>query len=79
MGYGVNPILKIFTVTLGTRDYPNRVALRAHVIYPGRSEPENIVFLFRTLHAVRRWCLWMGLTRLERDPSDDPVIVESWI
>jgi hypothetical protein len=34
---------------------------------------------FDELEKARQWLHGRGLTRLDRHPTDDPVIVESWI
>jgi hypothetical protein len=57
-------------------DYPNHVVIRTWYVR------ENAIPSVRTLHASiadARASLPPGLTRLPRDPSDEPQIVESWI
>jgi hypothetical protein len=34
---------------------------------------------FEELDRARQWLLEKGLTRLDRHPTDDPVIVETWL
>lgn len=68
----------IFTITLGTRDYPDRAVLRRHVYAAGA---EALIADFHplavapTVELVRRF-LPAGLVRFESIASDDGVVAE---
>jgi hypothetical protein len=71
----------MFTVYERPRDYPDKFVVRRWWIGkdPGRPIPDpDWFYLADTLDEVRahvpRHCV-----RLERDPNDDPKIVEVWI
>ena len=74
-----NDSLIIWTVYDHPLDFPFGFVARAHRIEPGTSTPTDQAFSANTLEAVRNALTGMGLTRIERSPDDDPVIVESWI
>jgi hypothetical protein len=64
------------------RDYPHSFVARRWRLVDGAKEPDRLPLVVGpTLEAVREvlHCSAFGLTRLERDPYDDPVIVEVWI
>jgi hypothetical protein len=60
-----------------TRDYPGRWIARLHLSLP-TPEPTQYVILADTLEALRAR-LPLDLTRLARNPEDDPVIEEVWL
>jgi hypothetical protein len=70
--------LTIWTVTWNSRDYPNQATARPHLVGPGSHNVVTAVLLAESLDAVRE-LLPVGLTRMERMPEDDPVIVEVWL
>lgn len=70
--------LPIWTVCGATRDFPGEFTARLHLVVGPRSFPTAKVLRAPTLEAIRG-LLPKGLTRIPRDPKDDPVIVESWI
>lgn len=59
-------------------DMPEWYVARRREITPGKDEPTGDFLLGNTLDAVRD-LLPVGLVRLCRDPTDDPVIVEIWL
>ena len=69
--------LLVWTIYERPSDYPECYVVRPHAI---RNGPYALDFVLTapTLKALRAM-LPVGLTRLSRDESDDPVIVESWV
>lgn len=70
-----------FAVYEKPADFPNSFVVRKWFIDPGSTEPRpdrNPCIIGPTLEAVREQ-IPAGLTRIERLPADDPVIVEVWI
>lgn len=62
------------------RDYPGHFVVRPHLIQkegkPAIRSPNG--YLFDDLDSARQF-IPIGMVRINRDPSDDPVIVESYI
>lgn len=72
-------ILCLYTVYKYPKDYPDKFVVRRWEIN-GKPQPENkeIVAVGEDLQEVRSK-LPHGLCRIERQPEDDPVIVETWL
>ena len=73
--------MEMFVVYARPRDYPDKFVVRRWWIGRTPGEPEADADWFRladTLEEVRAhipaWCV-----RLERDPNDEPQIVECWL
>jgi len=69
-----------WTIYKYPKDYPDRYVVRAWTIGDEGEvvfNPEVLV-LSVTLEEAREY-LPVGLIRVERDPEDDPVIVETWL
>jgi hypothetical protein len=73
--------MEMFVVYKRPRDYPDKFVVRRWWVgkTPGHPDPDSDWFyLGETLEEVRahvpEWCV-----RLERDPNDEPQIVEVWI
>ncbi len=62
------------------RDCPNYFVVRPHLIQKEGKPPipSRNGHLFDDLASARQF-IPFGMIRINRDPSDDPVIVESWI
>jgi hypothetical protein len=75
-----NGFLVMWTVTWNTSDYPWQAAARPILVGVGTSttQPLRSVLLAHSVDAVRDQ-LPPGLSRLERDAADDPVILEVWL
>jgi len=71
--------LAIWTVCRFPTDFPNQFTARKSTIQTGTVEVSSEVIVADTLAQIRAQMEHMGLTRLPRDPADDPVIVEAWI
>lgn len=71
--------LPMFTITDHPRDYPEHFVARLHVIAGTASGVQGFAILETDLNALRKTMRDLGLVRLERAPSDDSVIVETWI
>lgn len=67
-------MLEIWTVYDSPVDLPDRFVARKFVL----DKPTGEILQDRTLDGLRNK-LPPGLTRLERSPNDDPVIVECWL
>jgi hypothetical protein len=74
-------MMEMFVVYERPRDYPDKFVVRRWWIGKTPGEPEadkDWFYLGETLDDVRAhvpgWCV-----RLERDPNDEPHIVECWI
>jgi hypothetical protein len=82
--------LRILVIYMRPRDVPGCVVVRGHQSSPGKVQVEKGAIAFKidpadpkgehaALEAARRHCAALGLVRLDRHPSDDPVIVETWM
>lgn len=72
--------LLIYTITDHPSDHPDKFAVRRQIISKlGTQSDPDFLMLTDTLEAARDEMMAMGLVVLPRDPSDHPVIVESWI
>jgi hypothetical protein len=70
--------LALWTVTWNASDYPKQAAARPHLVGAGKQSVVSAVLLADSLDELRN-SLPPGLTRMERQPNDDPVIVEIWL
>lgn len=61
-------------------DYPGKYVLRRFQVGPGtvtpEAEPDGV---FETLEDAREVFRGSTLVRIERDPNDEPQIVETWL
>ena len=72
--------LHIWTVYDHPRDMPDKFVARLWRIKRDGAFPTDSVIITETLEQVRTILLAeMGLTRLARDPNDDPIIAEIWL
>jgi hypothetical protein len=71
-------VLNVYTVYRQPKDYPDGYVIRRHKVDKEGSAPTSEAAFGATLEEVRTHLPW-GLYRIDRDPSDDPCIVESWI
>lgn len=71
--------LPIWCVCDHPTDYPEGYTARRHVVTPGEHRATVQVLYSASLADIREQLAAMGLTRIERDPEDDPVILESWL
>jgi hypothetical protein len=90
---GIDMWLPLFVIYQRPSDYPNSFVVRVFDLYnaarAAAREGKTVVFegsfllppqfvVYPSLE-IARTALPPGLTRLPRDPSDEPHIVESWI
>lgn len=69
--------LLMWTVTWNSSDYPRQAVARPHLI--GRElQALREVVVADSLNELRKK-LPAGLTKIDRDPEDDPVIIEVWL
>jgi hypothetical protein len=74
------PELSLYVVFCDPSDYPGQYVIRRQVVTPSGAiehDPQPLC-VGRTLGYVRMF-LPPGLTRMNRDPNDEPQIVEVWI
>lgn len=73
--------LDIWVVYHHTRDLPHIpvVVRRQIAVENNRVVIDPMAYGFYELGSARQWLADKGLTRLNRDPTDDPVIIESWL
>ena len=72
--------LPVFVVYRNPRDFPGKWVCRRQVATASgevKSDPEP--FAVSGSYSIILALLPPGLTRMERHPDDDPVIVETWI
>ena len=70
--------LKIYTICYNTSDFPGLYTCRIHEINGGKVEVGPLMGTGQTLEEVRK-LLPIGVHNIQREPDDDPVIIESWI
>jgi len=62
------------------RDFPDLYIVRRQTAQQDGTIANDVkAFGFQELERARAWLELQGLTRLERHPDDDPVILETWI
>lgn len=76
-------VLNIWVVTHDTKDFPGLYVVRIHEIeigpgYTGYTRPTDQFHTAPSLEEIRKF-IPAGMTKVFRDPQDDPVIIESWI
>jgi hypothetical protein len=71
--------LSIWVVYDHPTDWPRYFVARRHVAYGEQAGPTESVILDVDLARLRRALMVKGLTRLDRMPGDDPVIMETWL
>jgi hypothetical protein len=71
--------LTVWVIYYGASNHPRGVwVVRPQDVVGGRIRPHEVFHECRTLIEARAK-IPPGLYRMPRDPSDDPVIVESWL
>lgn len=75
--YANRECLPMWTITANPSDCPGRYVARLHLTLPA-PVVTNQAMVADTLHELRAM-LPPGLICFQRDPSDDPVIVETWL
>ena len=76
---GAHDPLRTYTIYRNPRDYPGKFVLRASSIFPGRVVPDDEPMRVADTLADARCALPRGLINSGRQPTDDPVIVETWL
>ena len=69
--------LSLWTVYQQPTDHPDKCVARRWTVTPAPAPTEDVL-LADDLDALRQM-LPHGLVRMERNPEDDPKIVETWI
>lgn len=70
-------LIDIWTIYERPIESPDSYVVRLWEVYPGRCEPVEM-HTYATLAEARK-SLPAGLHCMNRNPADDPSIVESWI
>jgi hypothetical protein len=72
-------VLALWTIYDHPTDFPNHYIARLFHVDKQGSRATATVVAADSLEALREPLRNIGLTRLPRDPNDDPVIVETWL
>ncbi|MBO0715837.1 MAG: hypothetical protein J2P55_00680 [Rhizobiales bacterium] len=72
-------VLPMWIVYDRPTDFPDHYVARCHHVTGRGTRPTTLVIKAETLDALREALRNMGLTRIGRDPSDEPQIVETWL
>jgi hypothetical protein len=70
--------LLIWTIYDHPLDFPEWFVARPHIIRPKTAAPLQLHLMAKDLNLLRAM-LPDGLTRLGRQPNDDPAILEVWV
>jgi len=74
------PLLDVWVIYDHPRDQPDwYIVRRQQPTTTGTIQHESRAYGFHDLEKARAWLAQQGLTRLDRHPDDDPVIVETWL
>jgi hypothetical protein len=79
--FAAAPSLVVYTVYQFPLDYPDKWIVRPFVIkqYIPDPIPQRIVCICNSLRDARAGLQGLGLYRVERQPGDDPPILETWL
>lgn len=72
-------MLDFYVVFRNPSDFPGQYVIRRQRAGPGTITKDATPLAVGPTLAVVRAALPPGLTRLERDPNDDPSILEVWV
>jgi hypothetical protein len=74
-------VVRMFVIYDNPTDYPGFFVLRGFSIVSGNPDPvpDDHVLKWPSIRGPRAWCRLRGLVRLERNPGDEPQIVEVWL
>lgn len=70
--------MPMFTITDHPADFPDFYVARLSLTLP-RPAVLDVAIMDESLERLRVTMEALGLTRLERSPQDDPVVVETWL
>lgn len=68
-----------FCICYNTKDFPGKYTVRRHLIMSGKTRPAELVGPPTDTLQEARLQVPAGRACLQRNPEDDPVIVETWI
>jgi hypothetical protein len=71
--------LSIWVIYDHPRDFPDRFIARRHVVTGSAQGPTEDIVADKSLKQLRRVMESRFLTKLDRHPSDDPTIIETWL
>lgn len=73
-------LVKIIIALYGhPKDYPQSYVARVHIVGKGRHWPSPTIFIVRDTLEATRAAIPAGMHRVNRSPTDDPCIVESYL
>jgi hypothetical protein len=68
----------LHTIYKHPKDYPTKFVVRKFIAKAGKIIPDNNAQTADTLEEIRK-LVPLGLQRVPRNKTDDPVIVETWV
>lgn len=68
----------MWVICFNPSDYPGKYTVRVHCMVDGETRIDPSVQVAKTIEAARN-LIPGGLVCMPRDPSDAPVIVETWL
>ena len=71
--------LPLWTVYDHPTDYPDAYVARQWIVGVAGVQHTERMMAHHDIEPIRTALANMGLTRLERNPEDDPVIMETWV
>ena len=71
-------VLEMWVIYERPKDYPQGFVARRWLIAAGEPRPTSVAFVADTLEGARAQ-LPPGLFRMDRQPDDEPQIVEVWL
>ncbi len=75
-----NPSFEMFIVYKGAMPFPDKyIARRWHLNQEGQAIGRDVVAVAADLEVVRNTMRRWGLAQIDRDTSDEPCVVESWV
>lgn len=72
-------MLRMWTIYKHPKDYPDSYVARLWEADAGGPRMTASVVIASSLEFLREQMMDMGLVKLDRQPDDDPVIVEVWL
>lgn len=73
--------LRIYVIYEKPTDFPNHFVCRGQYtdLETQQISTDNCALVSENADYLRKELVGMGLTKIERHPNDDPVIMETWI
>lgn len=71
--------LPLWVVYDHPKDFPDQYVARQHVVGIAGQQPTDRTMAHADIESIRTALRNLGLVRLNRHPTDDPVILEVWL